>query len=314
MKKIVAYQYVTIFLMGLLIPLLSIYTLHLHHIHLLSLGEPGKYLRSAKGLFHTGHFTYFSHGHYLPELERMPGYPTFIAIHYLLFGLNNNVAILWTQSILMGSIVLAIALSVKIIHPKLMWPAALLAAICPNLGFRAAMVMPDLLFAFFIAWGLFFFIKAIYGNHLFTLLTLSTLLFTCALYTRPAFLLYPILTLPFVAYLLKSTRNYSVLKSCLLSLYSIVLVGVCLTPQLLRLHHYTDHYTLTTQGPDHALFWIYPCLSSPWGGKRNHVSLKKATLSQHQAIMQLPKMQRDHPGILYEINKKLTQQLISEYR
>jgi hypothetical protein len=311
MTKKMNWQYFIIFFIGLIIPLLSIYALHSHHIDTLTLGEPGKYIPAAKGLFHIGQLMHLSHGHYVPELERLPGYPFFIFINYTLFGLNHYTAITLIQSLLMGSIVLAIALTVRIILPNLMWPAAILAAICPNLAFRAAMIMPDLLFAFFVSWGLFFLIKSIYHQHTLRLLSIATLFFTLALYTRPAFLLYPIFTLPAIIYLLKSRLHYSLLKSCLYSLSCLTLMIVFISPQLFRIHHYTGHYTLTTQGPNHALFWIYPCLSSKWGGKRDISSLKIAKTAQQKLIMRLPKQQQNNPGIRYNINKQLTKQLIS---
>jgi len=310
MQKRTVSRYFAVFFMGFLVSLFAVYALQFAHIPSLSLGEPGKYIEPAKGLFETGRYVYWHQGQYLPALDRLPGYPAFLALSYLLFGIDHYMAVLLFQCLLMGSIVLAIALSTRMIAPKFMWPAAILATLCPNLVFRAATVMLDLLFAFFIAWGLCGLMASLQqGKHNTWFLVITTLCFSLAFYVRPAFLLYPIFTLLFLPYLFRSYLKYSVTKSCLYSLALFVSLAILVAPQFIRLHQYTGHYTISIQGPAHLLMWGYPSLAPKWGGKRNIENLKlakQALLKQsaQQANQHLTRAQG------YDSEKKLAESLI----
>ncbi len=304
-------KYCLMFFLGVATSLLAIYALHQRGIAYSYQGDSGKYIGPALGLLHFNQFGVVVHGIFYPELERLPLYPLLIFFNYKIFGVNNELAVVLSQCIFMGGIVVAMALITNCIAPRFTWVSALLTALCPNLFFRTALILPDLLFTFFVAWGVCFLIVFLKKNSR-VFFILSSLFFGLGFMTRPALLLYPIVTFPFMIYLLKSRMNISFLKSTMLAILSVLIILVVASPQLIREKQLTGQYMLTMQGGEQALFWVYPCLKTEWGGKRNKDALKNVTHIYQDALSHLSVAQQNNLSFMNHIKKRLALNLIGQ--
>lgn len=302
--------YLLLFSIGLLTSLAAIYAFHLAHIPFDYQGDTGKYVRPALGLLQHGKFGQYTNGIFHPETERLLFYPGMIYLCYALFGLGNNLAVVLLQAVLVGGVVVAIAAIVNRIDSRFMWVAAILTALCPNLFFRAPVMLPDLLFMFFVACGICLLVYS-FRAHFYRNYILSTLLFGCAFYTRPVFMLFPLLTFPCLVYAIKIHKKVSLSGAFGRGLISICILVLMLLPQLIREHHYSGKYVLTTQSGKHALLWLYPCFETKWGGRRNIHALNRAEAVFHKKYHE---MTSSGPVSIGELNHMQMQLAITLFK
>lgn len=299
-----------LFFLGSAMSLLTVLFFHLYHLPFDFPGDSGKYIRPAVGLFSYHYYAVFQNGFLVPELSRLPFYPFFIFGNYKLFGLYNNLAVVLTQSLIMGGVVVAVTRSAYLITPKFFWLAGILVCFCPNLFIRSAIILPDLLFVFFVSWGVYCLICATFKMSFWMYYILGSILFGCALLTRPAFILFPLLTFPFLIYLLFSQKKISFLKSCCVALTSLLIIFMVVSPQILREKHLAKGYLLCTQSGAHPLYWIYPSLNNGWGGRRDIASIKHAKQQYFKKISHVPARVNLTPAQIVHLQSRLAVSLI----
>lgn len=300
-----------IFSIGVLTSLFAIFLMHYNHIAFDYMGDSGGYIHPALGLFYLGKLGWFEKGEYVQQVMRLPVYPWFIFIAYKFFGPNNNLAVVIAQAFIMGGITLLTSKTAKIINSKYEWFAVILIGLCPNLFFRASLILPDLLFTFLILCGIYFFIFSLSKNFLKNLI-LSSIFFGLAFLTRPALILYPLFTFPFLILLIKNKKKLTTHKAFLYAFLHISLMATIIAPQIVYEKIYTGEFMLTTQGGDHALFWVYPCLKHSWGGKLNIETLNNVRKIYNDRVSKLPKEQQSNLALLANIQKKLFIEKIAE--
>lgn len=275
------------------------------------MGDSGKYMHPALGLLNLGAYGKVVAGIYHTELTRLPFYPGLIYICYLLFGPNNIFSVAMTQCLLMGGLVLAAGMTAELLTRRYYWFAVIIAALSPNLFFRSSLILPDLMFAFFIMWGIYYVVKYTKENKL-SLLLLSSLLFSFAFLTRPALVLYPVFTLPFLFLLCYSHKANKVWQSLGSTMLGVFIIFLVVSPWVIREKSYTGTYMLSMQSGFHSLSWIYPTLSSRWGGRRDINAIKEAESLFKERVQQLPQSQQLSPAALNELQHQLAIELISQ--
>jgi hypothetical protein len=89
-----------------------------------------------------------------PTLVRLPGYPAFLALCFVLFGINNYHAVLYLQVVIdLGTCLLVARLAARVCGPRAGRPALLLAALCPFTANYAAAPLTETLSVFCVALG-----------------------------------------------------------------------------------------------------------------------------------------------------------------
>lgn len=251
---------------GLVLPLFSIAVVAatgLDFAH--GLYETGKYSVPAIGLLQQGELGTFVDGRWEPEIQRLPMFLWFLAGSFALFGIDNYLPIVLLQAVMAAVTVWAIARTAETVDASLLWPAALLAAVTPGLGYRASIVLPESLFVMFVALALLGLVRAARGRRTTASLLLLAAATAAAMATRPAFLLMPaLLSLGFLLCLLQ-WRGLSLRRSLLAALVPLLAGGLIYTAQGLRVQAHTGHFAYTTQTGVNLLRWAYPCLNQPLG-------------------------------------------------
>ena len=93
-----------------------------------------EYIRLARGVMETGELAVLRDGVVVPDLERMPLYPHFLAGVFSLAGGENIALAMGLQGAIDGGTVIWIGLMARAIDERWAWPAAVLACMWPNLG------------------------------------------------------------------------------------------------------------------------------------------------------------------------------------
>jgi 4-amino-4-deoxy-L-arabinose transferase-like glycosyltransferase len=89
-----------------------------------------------------------------PTLVRLPGYPAFLALCFVLFGVNNYHAVLYLQVLIdLGTCLLVARLAARVSGPRAGRPALVLAALCPFTANYAAAPLTETLSVFCVALG-----------------------------------------------------------------------------------------------------------------------------------------------------------------
>jgi hypothetical protein len=89
-----------------------------------------------------------------PTLVRLPGYPAFLALCFVLFGINNYHAVLYLQVLIdLGTCLLVARLATRVCGPRAGRLALLLAALCPFTANYAAAPLTETLSVFCVALG-----------------------------------------------------------------------------------------------------------------------------------------------------------------
>ncbi len=87
-----------------------------------------------------------------PTLIRLPGYPLFLGICFVLFGMSNFTAVMVVQALVdLGTCLLIAALAGRLVGQQAFWPALWLAALCPFMANYCALPLTETLTLFTIA-------------------------------------------------------------------------------------------------------------------------------------------------------------------
>lgn len=304
-------QLIWIGLLGLIAPLLFIALTLGTGITLESVLEPDKYVRTALGLLERGEYYEYLHGQWRPSLERLPGYPTVLALVFALFGSENYHAVALVQAGMVALTVVGIALCAWELDARWMWPAAALASICPNLAYRAATIMPETTFNLFFIWGLWYCLRAVVGDQAPRRLFIGGLLLASAFMTRPAMLLFPVFVYPGLVYLLKSSGQRAWSHSIGLALIPLLVIAGLASTQFYRTYQAHGHASFTVQSGKHAIRFLYPCLAKTWGcGKPDQETLRTSQLTLKERLAALSEVERQNPVLTDNLTKSLAIDLI----
>jgi 4-amino-4-deoxy-L-arabinose transferase-like glycosyltransferase len=120
------------------------------------------YRRLGAALAETGRFTrYPDSAVFVPEVIRTPVYPAFVALVYTLFGVNNDLAVAWSQALLfVGLCLLVYGIARRFVEQRLAVAAAAATALFSPLPYFGALVLTELLTTFLLTLGLWAALRA----------------------------------------------------------------------------------------------------------------------------------------------------------
>jgi 4-amino-4-deoxy-L-arabinose transferase-like glycosyltransferase len=314
-NSISAFSILLMFVAGCLIPLTGILIFVLTGTDfLIGTGDSDKYYRPAYRLLETGVYGFAATDNtpYKPDLDILPVYPLIIAAVFKLFGLGNFVALAAVQMALQGASTVAIALSARSFRTEWMWPAAILAAVWPNLAYRPTTIMNETVFIFFLVWGICSLLWVSRGRHVIRLLIFSGCCFGLAYMTRPILLLFPVLVAPALIYLIKRDVGIGFFKASWLSAIPFLIMLLFTTPQYIQSYNAYGELKFTIQRGHNALFYLYPCLTANWGcGDRDEKAYIYARSRLSEEMDKLSVTQRDDVFFSEDLKEQLATELIS---
>lgn len=231
--------------------------------------DPYTYNQLAKNIIEYKSFTY-AEG--LPPVSlRTPGYPLFIALIYMLFGINPIIVIL-VQILLDSLIVILIFLITKnFLTLRLSILTAFLYAIEPHASIFSLSMYSDTFFVFVLTLFAYFFIKHLYKEQYQTLI-LSAVLLAVANLIKPSGVFTPIIIIIILLFKFKEKYKIFIYRSVLFILTFILI----LSPWLIRNYNYFNKIFLSTAGDYNLLVLnITP------------IKMSQTNLSQNEAIFRL---------------------------
>jgi len=231
--------------------------------------DSGKYINVAIGILDYGQFARVDNdgddaGELRDASNRMPAYMYFLAGMFDLFGKDNLRAIVTVQALFDGLSIFGIALAALAIGPALVIPAAIAAAIMPNLIVHASYILQENLFLVFFSWSLCSLLWAIRSPRPWLLLTVGGLLLGASMMTRLVVGYYPLFILPALAYALRKNGERSWLSSVALAAIPLIVMQAAGLP--LRISNYLayGYAGLSSQTGPHLLHWFYGCVATSW--------------------------------------------------
>jgi hypothetical protein len=280
------------FAVGATFPLLQVFVFHLTGTDfLVGVGDSDKYFTPAIRLLETGTYGFVGDGirEYRPDLERLPGYPLFLAAVFKIFGIGNFLAVAVVQAFLFGGVTVGMAIAARSFRAEWMWPTALITAVWPNLVYRPTTIMTETLFTFYLVWGLCALLWVSKGNRVYLLLIGAGVCFGMAFMVRPTLLLFPLIVGPALVYLLKRDLSCSFMKSALLAAIPFVVMLAFTMPQYYQSYKYYGVAKFSTQSGINIINFVYPCLAIEWGcGARDMSYVKLAEEKFDAAFQKLP--------------------------
>lgn len=150
------------------------------------------YRRLGEALATTGEFTRFPGVEpFVPEVIRTPGYPMFVALAYVLFGVGNNLAVAVAQALVYAGIAwLVFAFTKRCAGERAgVWAAALVALFSPLAQF-SALILTELWTAFMATAAILAGLRAAQDGRRRDF-ALAGVLFSATTLVRPAFVLMP---------------------------------------------------------------------------------------------------------------------------
>lgn len=195
--------------------------------------------------------------------ERLPIYPLFISFIFKIFGNNNLVALLISQSFL-GF--LSFFFLIKTLEKlKLGNNLIILLTLLFNLSinYRFSVFLPNCFFIFLISLFMYNFTSFFLSKNKKYFYFMSLFIFLMML-TRPIFQLSIILSFPIIIYFVLKQDFSNILKFQLISVLILsyfLSVGV----QLARYYSAYENLAYTTQSGIHLNKWVIPCLSQKYG-------------------------------------------------
>jgi 4-amino-4-deoxy-L-arabinose transferase-like glycosyltransferase len=171
------------------------------------------YQRLGASLATTGEFTrYADNDVFVPEVIRTPGYPAFVALVYLLFGVGNDMAVAIAQAFVFAAIcVMVYYLARRAAGERAAIIAAAMTALYSPLPYFGSLIVTELWTAFMATAAILVGVRA--AQHLrMRDFVLAGALFTATTMVRPAFVLMPFFFAIAVPILVKSQRTAAALK------------------------------------------------------------------------------------------------------
>lgn len=273
--------------------------------------DSDKFLRLTFRILDQGMFGWNDSvtGKFLPELDVVPGYPYFVAAIFWLLGRDNFWAVGIVQALLAGGTVLAIGLAAQAIKEEWLVPAAILAAVWPNLAYRPTTILSETLFTFLLASGLCALLWAAKADRPFKLLLLGGVAFGAAYLTRPVLLFFPILLTPALAWLIHRERRRG-WRSVAWAGVPIAIMLAFTLPNYVRSYAAYGQPMFTLQQGHNLLFYIYPCLAADWGcGNPDQGAAGRAQAEFDRAVT--PEIVAN-PVVLNAVETEIGTRLISE--
>ncbi len=292
-------------LAGLAVPVASIITAAAADVPFAGGGfESGKYTAPAIGWLETGTYD-------VVENNRLPGYPALIAAGYWLFGVGNDLALVLVQALLAAATVVFVARTAALIRSDLFWPGVVVAAITFNIGYRASIVLPDVLFTFLVAGAMLGLVATVQGTKPVRWLIWSGAFLGSAALTRPAFILVPLFTFPVLWFMLFRRASFGPLRAIAYTSIPGLTLVLFLAPWFAFTNHHLGKPVYSPQSGIHSLEWLYPCLQQPSGcGDRDPASVDRAQTLFEQRMEELPPAERADPLVAYEVKQEVARELI----
>ena len=237
--------------------------------------ESGDYIRPAISLLNGHSFTNF-----LENLnQRLPLYPLLISLIFKIFGQENFLAVLITNSLIFG-LISGILIKIKnLFTKKLYWVSVALIVFNLNILWSATIILPDILFVFFLSCGVYFFLKYIKVSDNFFDLLFSLIFFGFAYTTKPIVLYLPFFLSFYLVLFYFFYKKIFNIKSVIISITPILISILIASPIYLFNYKNSGKLNLTNHEGRHLLFDVYPCLINEYGcGARGDISAKKKVL------------------------------------
>lgn len=175
--------------------------------------DQGGYQRLGEVLATTGEFTrYPDAAVFVPEVIRTPGYPAFVAVVYLLFGVGNQMAVVVCQAVVFAVLCLIVlAVTRRVAGERVAIGAALLTALFSPLPYFGALALTELWTAFIATLAMLVCVRAAQTKSL-GLYALAGVLFSATTLVRPAFVLLPFFLAASVPILIRDQRDRPALR------------------------------------------------------------------------------------------------------
>ena len=123
-------------------------------------------------------------------VDKLPIYSLIISFLLKIFGAKNFISILLFQSILNGFLIVILIATKNLITKRFFWLSFLLLTLNISLFWSSTLILPDFLLVFFIALGIFFFLKYLKTEKI-KYLIIGSIFFGFSYLTKPSGLLLP---------------------------------------------------------------------------------------------------------------------------
>jgi len=183
------------------------------------------YQRLGSSLATTGEFTRYTDSDvFVPEVIRTPGYPAFVAVIYLIFGVGNDLAVAVAQAFVFAAICcLVFVLARRVAGYRAGLAAGLLAAVYAPLPYFGSLVLTELWTAFVAIATMVACMAAVRSGRARDF-AVAGVLFSATALVRPAFFLMPYFFAIGVPILVRNQRTLPALKN-----WAILSVAAMLT-------------------------------------------------------------------------------------
>lgn len=164
-------------------------------------------------LAQTGTFTrYPDYPVFVPEVIRTPGYPAFVAVIYVLFGVGNDVAVTGVQAVVFaGLCLLVFALTRRVASTRTALVAAAATALFSPLAHFAALVLTEFWTTVVVTAAMLAVVRAVQQQRIGDF-ALAGVLLSAATLVRPAFVLLPFFLAGAMPILAASQRTAAALR------------------------------------------------------------------------------------------------------
>lgn len=199
------------------------------------------YQRLGSSLATTGEFTRYTDSDvFVPEVIRTPGYPAFVALIYLVFGVGNDMAVAVAQAVVFAAICgLVFALARRVAGDRAAVAAGVLAALYAPLPYFGALVLTELWTAFVAIATMVVCVIAVRNGRARDFF-LAGVLFSATALVRPAFFLMPYFFAIGVPILVRNQRTLPALKNwATLSLAAMLTIAPWFTYNYMTLGQFT---------------------------------------------------------------------------
>ncbi|HJU43022.1 MAG TPA: glycosyltransferase family 39 protein [Vicinamibacterales bacterium] len=210
------------------------------------------YQRLGASLATTGRFTRYDIDDFVPEVIRTPGYPAFIAVIYLLFGVGNDMAVAIAQVVAYAGIcALVFLIGRRAMSTRAGLIAALIAALYPPLPHFASLILTELWTTFVATLAMLWCLRACQRERLAEYAIAGVLLSAVTL-VRPAFLLMPFFFAVVLPVFVRSQRTPAALgRWAALA----IAAALTLTPWFTYNYVYLGQFTISPAGGLGRALW-----------------------------------------------------------
>lgn len=183
------------------------------------------YQRLGASLATTGQFTrYADTDVFVPEVIRTPGYPAFVAVIYLLFGVGNDLAVAIAQALVFAAICwMVFAIARKAAGDRSAIVAGVMTALYSPLPYFGSLILTELWTAFMATAAVLVCLRATQRGRLADY-AFAGALFSATTLVRPAFFLMPFFFAIAVPLLVKQQRKATALKGWAALVFTAALV------------------------------------------------------------------------------------------